>query len=379
MGIYLDNSATTRPLGKVVEAVSETLKEVFGNPSSDHAVGWIAKSSLALARNRVAEFVMTDPECIIFVSGATEANDIVLRHAFVNTSRQLITTEAEHSSTHGVFASSLDRMTFVPTTRSGEIDTDYLYKTMETMPGALLAIGWVNGETGVIQPVKQICQVARQLKVTTLIDAAQALGRVPVQDFDFEYDYMSSSAHKMHGPKGVGCLVLGKDVKSSILPNVGTQERGLRPGTENLPGIVGFGVACAERIKTMNIDLERLGAMRDKLERILIESDLGAQINGEHAKRVPSNTNIMFRGIDGMALVARCDSAGVQLSQVSACSSGTPDPSKTLKSMGLNEDEAYSSVRLSLSVLNTDEEIEKATEIISREVRSIRRLLRQAA
>ena len=379
MGIYLDNCATTKPLKQVVEAVSETLTYTFGNPSSGHSVGRIANSALSSARECIADFVSADPDRLIFVSGTTEANDMVLRRTLEESGRKLITTEAEHPSTLGLFASFSDRVTLVPITSSGMIDLEHLYESMKATPGALLAIGWVNGETGVVQPMRQICQHARQFGITTLIDAAQAVGRVPRRDFEFDYDYMSLSAHKMNGPKGVGCLILGKDVKYSSHTSGGGQESGRRSGTENLPAIVGFGVACAVRSKSIDADLERLGLMRDQLERKLVETIPDTKINGKQGNRVPTNTNVMFRDVEGMALVARCDAAGVQFSQVSACSTGTPKPSKTLTAMGLNEDEAFSSVRLSLSVLNTDDDIQKAIEIIRQEVENIRQFMRRAA
>ena len=379
MKIFLDNSATTRPLSAVVEAMVVALVEGFGNPSSGHSLGRTAKAALSVARDQVADFVSADPDDIVFLSGATEANDAVLRTAHDLDGRKLISTVAEHPSTHGVFASSPERVVIAPLLPSGEVDLERLDDAMRAAPGALLAMSWVNGETGVVQPVDDICRRARKHNVSTLIDGAQALGRLPAHDFDFDYDYLVLSAHKMNGPKGVGCLVLGDGVDCPQLAAGGGQEAGRRSGTENLPGIVGFGAACAERGKTLEADLKRLGDLRDILEAGLVHGVPGARINGATTRRVPTNTNVTFDGVDGMALVARCDAAGVLFSQVSACSTGKPEPSKTLTAMGLDEAAAYSSARFSVSVMNTETDILHAVEVISREANVLREMFGRVA
>ncbi len=370
--LYLDNSATTQPLPEVVESMLHVLTEGFGNPSSGHARGRKSRQAIDRAREQVANFTMSNSNRIIFVSGATEANDAVLRSVVNDPDSRLVTTVAEHPSTCGVYASIPERITRIPLETSGILNMDAYDKAIRSNGPSLVAIGWVNGETGVIQPIREICELARFWGHTTLVDASQAAGRLPNEDFGFEYDFMSISAHKMNGPSGVGCLLIGQHARCPTMAMGGGQEQGYRAGTENIPGIVGFGTACRERGLRLTEDLIRLSAMRDLLEQTLLDRIPGIRINGMGAPRVPTNTNICFTGIDGMALVARCDVARLCCSQISACSTGRPEPSKTLLAMGIEEKDAYSSIRFSVSVLNTMEDIRNATQVLIEEVGRLR-------
>lgn len=371
MKIYLDNSATTQPLPEVVEAMTRTLTHYPGNPSSGHSNGRDARRLLEEARQHVAGFLAVEAEQVVFVSGATEANHAVLRQARENPDLRLISTAGEHPATHGVFANSPERISLVPVDSEGRIDLEALDKELRVDGPALVAIGWVSGETGVVQPVNEICDLARARGKRTLIDGAQATGRLPRREFVVPCDYLTVSAHKMGGPQGVGALVLRPEIRCPGMAVGGGQEAGCRSGTENLPGIAGFGAACERRGRNPESDLRRIEAMRDRLEKTLRESGLPVRINGGGTRRVPTNTNVMFEHVDGMALVARCDAAGVVFSQVSACSTGLPRPSRALTAMGLSEKAAYSSVRLSLSVQNREEDIDKAAGVILREARKL--------
>ncbi|MDP2495530.1 cysteine desulfurase family protein [Shimia thalassica] len=375
MEIYLDNNATTTPLPQVVSAMAECLQKVYGNPSSSHQKGRQALRALDSARSKVAEFFGVDDDEVIFVSGATEANHAVLIDSFLKEDTFLITTAAEHPSAHGVFLGSQERIRFVPILKTGQIDLVKFEDEVAKHPNSLISIGWVNSETGIIQPVEELCRIARKFGATILIDGSQAAGRLPKSAFDFDYDYLSISAHKMNGPKGVGCLLVGENASPIFSLRGGGQERGYRSGTENIPAIVGFGVACEERSHTLSSDLKRMRKMRDAFEKTLSESGLNVQINGQHGDRVPSASNVLFPALDAMALVARCDASGVFFSQVSACSTSRPEPSKTLIAMGLSENDAYSSVRLSLSVLSNEAEIGKAAKLIINEAKGIAALL----
>ncbi|MDG3043127.1 cysteine desulfurase family protein [Roseicyclus marinus] len=370
MNVYLDNSSTTQPLPEVIKVVQEAMSETFGNPSSGHRLGHCARRRLETARGQVAEFLDVGEDQVVFTSGATEANNMVVWAALQDPNARLVTTSAEHPAVVGPFSRHPERTTLVPLDRSGIIDLDALFTALATRP-YLLAISWVNSETGVVQPVDKICRMAREAGVLTLIDASQAAGRLPRQALAADYDFLSVSAHKMNGPKGVGCLVISGTASAATLLYGGGQEDGRRSGTENLPGIAGFGEACRVRGLTLDIDLERVGGLRDRFE-IMISSQIPhAVINGAASPRVPMNTNIMFPGIDAMALVAKCDAEGISFSQVSACSTGRPEPSRTLREMGLDEASAYASARFSLSVMTTEEDIQTATTAIIREVKHL--------
>ena len=241
---------------------------------------------------------------------------------------------------------------------------------------ALVAVAWSNGETGVLQDIAEIRACAAPHGAPVLVDASQAVGRIPINLGSLGVPYLTLSGHKFHGPKGVGALIqMDAEADSIVLQVGGEQEGGRRGGTENVPGIVGLGVACDLRCRALCAAIAHLAGLRDRFEESLTEQLPDVQVNGARASRVPNTSNVTFRGADGMALVARLETLGIICSQVSACSSGSPEPSPTLTAMGLTPQEAFASVRFAFAVDNTEPEVEIVVQAIVEEVTKLREMM----
>jgi cysteine desulfurase len=344
--IYLDNNATTRPAAEARQAALRAMDEAWGNPSSIHAPGRAAAQGVARARAQVAGLAGVAPDRVVFTSGATEANEAVLHHG-LRQGAALVTSAAEHPALSGVYrAHAADRLRLVPLDGQGRWRLEALEEALRAGP-AMVAVAHASGETGVLQDVSEISSLAAAYGAPLLLDAAQSFGRVAATAFPARA-YVTVSAHKLHGPKGVGALILGPEAPERPLVQVGGgQEGGVRGGTENTPGIAGFGAACALRHAHFEAHVAQLRALRDTLEARLSEAVRDIRINGSGAPRVANTSNITFRGVDGMALMARLEDRGLCCSQVSACSAGRPEPSKALLAMGLSSEDAFSSVRFS--------------------------------
>jgi len=365
--IYLDNQSTTRPLREVVEAMARATESGFGNPSSAHSRGRVARDLLDEARESVAELCGSDTASLIFTSGATEANNIVLQLPISSPALELdkvVTTSIEHSSVLGTceyLESKGIEVVYLKPGNDGRIPETAL-EPLEIDQHTLLSVHWVNNETGVIQPVEQLSRFAREKGALFHTDAAQALGKVPV-DFDSqEFDYMTCSAHKVHGPQGTGALVFREGAPLKPLLYGGSQEQQTRPGTENLPGIVGFGAAARLRRVDFRAAATHCRTQRDYLETSLLNRVIGACRNGSARYRVPGACNLRFEGIDGQALVAQLDLRGIYVSQSSACTNMRPEPSYVLTEMGLSEEAAYESIRMGLSIDTTSAEVLRAID-----------------
>lgn len=359
--IDLDNNATTPVLRAVCDAMIAAMAPSIANPSSSHRQGQAARALIETARSDVAEMLAVNPDQIIFTSGATEGNDAVLRH---HRAKILLTTAGAHPSLIG---GHTGRQRFIEVDREGRIDLTSYENALQEIGPCIVALAMVNGETGVVQPIDEVCEIGKRYGAAILIDAAQAVGRLPRECFEFQSDYVTVSAHKMNGPKGVGCLIVGDNAEPPLLASGGGQERGRRSGTENVPGIVGFGTACRQRLETLEQDLERMTELRDRLEQHLEVALPFGRINSKQAPRAATTTSLTTHGVDGMALVARLDTKGILCSQVSACSSGRPEPSAALMAMGLNDQEAFSTIRFSVSVQTTTDQIDEAAAIIAHE------------
>ena len=367
--VYLDNNATTRLLPEVAEAVVRAMRDGRGNPSSLHAGGAQARRRLRLAREQVASLVSAHPAAIVFTGGATEANNLVLQSLLggAMAGNRLVTTEVEHSSVLAV-AEALER-------RNREVvvlpvDSNGLVRE-EDMAGAvvpkrtLVSVQWANNETGVVQPIAQLATRARALGARFHTDAVQAVGKTPV-DFDaVPLDFLSLSGHKLHGPLGVGAVVARDRRLLRPLMYGGEQEMALRPGTENIPAIVGFGVAMALRADRFEAVAATTREMRDAFESGLANRGLLHSVNGSGVPRLPNTSNVRFLDMDGEALVVRLDQAGVRCSQSSACTNQRPEPSYVLRAMGLSEHEAYASVRFAFSELNDMAGVKDALDAVS--------------
>ena len=371
--IYLDNNATTQPLPEVRAAVLNAMGGAFGNPSSSHSAGDRAREQLHNARSSLASLLGCDPDSIIFTSGATEANNTVIR-SFSGPAKRIVSSAVEHSSV----LAALERteregteVVLLPVNRSGIVDPDDLREAVvgET---ALISIQWVNSETGVIQPVEEFGRICSEAGVPFHTDAAQAVGKLPVKLRDLPVDYASIAGHKFHAPPGTGALYLRGSADIRGLLDGGDQESGLRAGTENVPGIAGMGCAAGIRAGSLPETIARLGRLRDLFEGEIMDRCPGVSVNGARATGVCNTTNLVFDGVDGQALVARLDQRGVRCSQSSACTNHRPEPSHVLRAMGLSEEEAYASVRFSMSVLNSEEELVAAAAAVGEVVAQIR-------
>ncbi len=366
--IYLDNNATTHTLPEVQEAVLDAMGRGFGNASSAHAAGDRARRQLDVARDCLAGLLGAEGDQLIFTSGGTEANNNVLFSLLLesNGPRRLITSTVEHSSILKA-AEWLEekgvQVTYLPVDSKGQISPRNLEEALGQAAN-LVSIQWVNNETGVIQPVEEFARICCEKGVPLHSDAAQAVGKIPINLFDSGIGFLSLTAHKLHGPQGVGALYSRNPRQLSPLLRGGPQERKLRAGTENISGIAGLGAAAKLRSQNLEQTIEQLSGLRDDFEKRLQEAVPNTLVNGNESSRVCNSTNIQFEGIDGQALVVRLDQAGIRCSQSSACTNQRPEPSYVLRAMGLTEEQAYSSVRFSFSVENTHEEIDRTvTEI----------------
>lgn len=367
--IHLDASANAPPTALVRSAVMAAL-EASGNPSSAHATGDQARARLTAARDAVAR--LCDglfPEDVIFTSGCTEANNLVVASARA-VGATLITTRVEHPSIlrpAEAFAAVGGAVAFVPVTPEGLVDLDALRSAIGAAAGPIvLSIQAANSETGVLQPVAKIAALAAShSNIMFHSDAAQAFGKRRLQlGHGHGPDVFSVSGHKLHAPMGVGALLI-REGEERLWPLLlgGDQERGLRAGTEAVPMIAGFGAACLARSATFAADVQRMASLRDRLEAGLRSHLPSISVNGG-AARLPNITNVRFPGVDAMALIALLDAEGVLASQGSACHSRRPEPSHVLTAMGRSEEEAFEAVRFSVSPLNTEEEIGEAVAII---------------
>lgn len=362
--IYLDNNATTPMDPRVLETMIPFFTKHFGNAaSSSHAFGWQAEEAVKKAREQVAELINAEPNEIIFSSGATESDNLALKgiyEMYPGKGNHFITVKTEHKA---VLDSCLHlekmgaEITFLPVKNDGLIDLTELENSINPMT-VLISIMYANNEIGVIQPVKEISTIAKKHGVLFFSDATQAVGKIPADVIKDGIDLMSFSAHKIYGPKGVGALyVRRKNPRVRITGQIdgGGHERGIRSGTLNVPGIVGFGKACELCRNEMQNDQEKTKRLRDKLENELLKIK-GVEVNGNRQQRLPNVSNLSFKNRNAAGLMANL-SEKIALSSGSACTSATHQPSFVLKALGLSDEMALSSLRFGLGRFTTDEEI----------------------
>jgi cysteine desulfurase len=364
--VYLDNAASTKPLASVRDAVSRAMDIEFGNPSSAHGAGRRARQAVEDARDQVAALVGADRGHVTFTSGGTEANSLMLRQCAHAEVRRVITTAVEHSSVlehlDALREQGID-VVVLPVDANGRISVDAL-RAGAVDSETLVSIQWANNETGVLQSVLDAAAHVTSLGGTFHTDAAQAVGKMPIDFVSSPISAMTITSHKLHGPQGVGALIAKPGLRLAPIQRGGSQERGLRPGTENLPGIIGFGVAAEHRLATMRNFARHTRSLRDMFESRLREGITGLQFNGIQADRVSTTGSVTISGIDGQALVAQLDARGVRVSQSSACTNMRPEPSYVLRAMGLSEDAAYASIRYAMSEDSTFEGCTRAADAI---------------
>jgi len=362
--IYLDNNATTKPDPRVVEAMLPYLTEVYGNAASrSHAFGWAAEEAVAKARGQVAALLGADPREIVWTSGATESNNLAIKgvlEKLAPTGGHLITAVTEHKAVLDT-AKHLEhaghRVTYLPVDSFGQIDLNALADVL-TPETTLVSIMMGNNEIGTLQPVAEIGALCRERGVLFHTDATQSVGKMPVDVSALPIDLLSCTAHKMHGPKGVGALYVRRRsprVRLTSQMDGGGHEMGMRSGTLNVPGIVGFGKACEICQNELPTEMPRLLALRDRLLAGILGID-GTQLNGHRTERLPHNVNIAFDGVEGDALLTSLPE--VALSTGSACSSESLSASYVLKAIGLPDALAYASLRFGVSRFTTDAEID---------------------
>lgn len=379
--VYLDNNATTPCDPRVVETMLPFFTETFGNASSrNHAFGWAAEAAVDLAREQVAALIGADPKEIIFTSGATEADNLALKGVFemyIDKGNHIITTEIEHKAildTCKHLEKQGAEITYLKVNSEGLPDLKELEAAI-TPKTIMVAIMYANNEIGVINPIKEISAIAKRHGVLMMSDITQAAGKIPVDVDRDGIDLAAFSAHKLYGPKGIGALYVRRKsprVKVTAQLDGGGHERGMRSGTLNVPGIVGFGKACEISLGEMEEDGKRLAVLRDKLENALLQLEESA-VNGFSAQRLPHVSNISFRYIEGEALLMGFNK-NIAVSSGSACTSASPEPSYVLTSLGLGDDLAHSSIRFGLGRFTTEEEIDYAIKAVTETVNKLREI-----
>ncbi len=375
--VYLDYNATTPCAKEVIEAMLPWFGEHFGNAASkSHPYGWVAEDAVETAREQIANLIGAKTKEIVFTSGATESINLALKGIFEfyqGQKQHYITCQTEHKAVLDTFKSLESKgaeVTYLPVNQLGEIDLNELKSNIRPHT-KMLAFMWANNETGLIHPMADLIKLAKEYDIILFTDAVQAAGKIPISTTGIHL--MAISAHKMYGPKGVGALFIRHNhhlPKPLPLIEGGGHEKGFRSGTLNVPGIVGFGKAAQLRSKILIEDAERLGFLRDSLEKKIL-SIVGTNLNGSQFNRLSHVSNIAFSGVEGEELLNRVNKE-IAVSSGSACTSILPKPSHVLAAMGLNSDLGRASIRFSLGKGTTENDIEFAAEYVEKVVEQLR-------
>lgn len=358
--IYLDNNATTQIDERVLKAILPYFTDYYANASSAHLAGLLVNEAVENAAWHIANLIGAEEKEIVFTSGASESVNLAIK-GFANQSRKhIVTVATEHKAVLDtcLYMESIGfEVSFLPVNSDGLLNLELLDKTITTNT-LMVIVMMVNNETGVIQDCKEIARIAHSKNTVFMCDATQAVGKIPVDVKDLDIDLLAFSAHKMYGPKGIGALYISSKAKIKLTPQIhgGGQQRKLRSGTLNVPGIIGFGKACEIAILEMKTDEERIIKLRNHLEESLLKIE-GSFVNGNSQKRIYNTSNISFPGINAQRLIIALQNIAV--SDGSACSSVTTEPSHVLKTLGLSNENALSAVRFSLGRFTTFEEIEE--------------------
>jgi cysteine desulfurase len=362
--IYMDNNATTRIAPEVVDAMMPFLTDCYGNPSSMHTFGGQVGRAVEDARAKIADLIGADPEEIVFTSCGTESDSTAILSGLQTfpEQRHVVTTRVEHPAVKSL-CESLNQLTGHKhrTTRlmveaDGTLNLTH-YREALTEDTAIVSVMWANNETGVTFPVEEMAAMAKERDILFHTDAVQAVGKIPINMKDNQIDFLSLSGHKLHAPKGVGVLYVRKGTPFVPFLNGGHQERGRRGGTENVASIVALGRACQLAGEKMEEENTRVRALRDKLEKGLLTSIPKSMLNGHPTDRLPNTTNISFEYVEGEAILLHMNQYDICASSGSACTSGSLEPSHVLRAMGVPFTAAHGSIRFSLSIYNTEEEV----------------------
>ena len=377
--IYLDHNATTPLSGEVLEAMMPYFRQDFGNASSFYGPARTARAALEKARAMIAAAIGASPEEIVFTASGTESDNLALRgvcRAYKGKDLHVITSPVEH---HAVLKTCEDlqglgvRVTQVPVDNNGCVDPADVAGNI-TPETIIISIMCANNETGVIQPIQAISEIARERGIIFHTDAVQAFGKMPIHVDDFGVDLMTISAHKIYGPKGVGALYIRKGTNISPIITGGSHERARRAGTENIPAIAGFAKAVEIAIETLDEAGSRMASLRDTFENQIMERIDNVTINGGGASRIPNTSSMSFASIDGESILLHLDLQGICASTGSACATGSPEPSHVLSAMGLSHVEAQGTIRFSLGRDNTQHDIDRICEVMPGIVTRLRRI-----
>ena len=382
--IYLDHNATTPVDERVADAMNDTVRGCFGNASSIHAFGQTAKAALDDARSAVADLLGARPNDVIFTGSGTEADNLAIRGVAEASlpagRRHLIASAIEHEAVLNTLKALSKRgwtSTLLPAGADGVVEPADLEAAI-TDDTALVSVMHANNEIGTLQPVAKLAEIAHRRGALFHTDAVQTAGKLPIDVTALGVDLLSISAHKFNGPKGAGAVWIRRGMRLVAPTTGGRQERNRRAGTENVPAIVGLGVAAGLAVRKLAHDATRLRALRDRLETALLDRIPDTTVNGD-GERVPNTTNISFHGVEAEALLIALDLEGIAVSTGSACSSGTLEPSHVLRAMGLTPRRAQSSIRFSLGLGNTDGELQRVVDVLPPLVDKLRALSRTGA
>ena len=380
MAIYLDHNATTPVAPDVADAVARCLRDEFGNASSVHSFGQVAKSRVDEARTAVADLIGGGPQEIVFTSGGTESDNLAIRGVADACAprgrRHLVATAIEHEAVINTLKALAKRgwtTTLLPVDATGVTTVDALEDAI-TDETALVSVMHANNEIGTVQPIAAMAEVAHRHGALFHTDAVQSIGKVPIAVDDLGVDLLALSGHKFNAPKGVGALWIRRGSRLVSALTGGKQERNRRAGTENVPGLVGLGVAARLAEDKRQSEGDRLARLRDRLEAGILSTIPGTLVNGDRQTRVPNTTNISFDGVEAETLLIALDLEGIAVSTGSACSSGTLEPSHVLRAMGLPPQRAQSSIRFSFGLGNTEDEVDRVLEALPGIVQKLRGL-----
>jgi len=376
--IYLDNNATTQLDPAVIEEMLPFLTRHYGNPSSGYGFAAMARKAINLARERLAALLGCEPVEIVFTSGGTESNNAVINSALQleTGGKRVITSAVEHSAVLRPCQDLAKRgydVTFLGVDGHGNLDVAEMEAAIR--PGtALVSIMWANNETGVVFPIEKIAEICREKRVLFHTDAVQATGKIPMRLRDSPINFLSLSAHKFHGPKGVGALYISRQTRFSPLIAGGGQENGRRGGTENVASIVGLGKAAELAFKYLAEGQCNIRSMRDRFEKFVLEAVNGASVNGAGAARLPNTSSLSFEGIESASVLLLLDRQGICCSAGSACRTGSQEASHVLRAMNPSSDGARRSLRFSLGRFNSEAQINRAIEVVPKVIEKLRQV-----
>ena len=373
--IYLDNAASTPVHQEVIDEMIPYFKEQYGNPSSIHKVGRIANLAVRNARRRIADLIGADSKEILITSGGTESNNTAINGiALQGKGGHIITSSIEHDAILEP-CKNLERqgyrISYLPVDKNGLVSPEDVKREI-SYDTCLITIMFANNEVGTIQPIREIAEVAHQNNIVFHTDAVQALGKVPINVKELGIDLLSISSHKINGPKGVGALYLRKGIAISPIILGGGQENGLRSGTENVASIVGFGMACKLAKENMDRNTAHFRNLASKLITRILTEIPRTTLNGHSEKRIPINTHFTFLGVNGEDLIIKLDENKIAASTGSACSVRTQKASHVLKAMGFSHEQITGSLRLTVGITNTEEEMDKAVDVLKKVVQELR-------